>query len=251
MRKRAFTLIELLVVIAIIAILAAILFPVFAQAREKARQTQCVSYLRQFGTAGMMYTQDYDGYFTPPFQYRSHFLSRSCSRNLEWWDDILQPYMKNRQMVVCPSWDRRFKTNICSAPWTKWEGSPPALRKPMPYAINTVEIWDRRHPDSMAYRRFEKHGFRNPRWSQEPVDSRQVGLGINEAMIEDAAGTIWIVDNNNLVELWRENYFDYVPERTANYQRHNGGFAAVFADGHAKWVRAGSTRPRMWTVQDD
>src|SRR2546425_2646692 len=60
MRRRAFTLIELLVVIAIIAILAAILFPVFAQAREKARQATCVSNLKQLGTAAMMYAQDYD-----------------------------------------------------------------------------------------------------------------------------------------------------------------------------------------------
>ena len=60
MRKRGFTLIELLVVIGIIAILAAILFPVFAQAREKARQATCLSNLKQIGTALMMYTQDYD-----------------------------------------------------------------------------------------------------------------------------------------------------------------------------------------------
>jgi prepilin-type N-terminal cleavage/methylation domain-containing protein len=66
MRQRGgFTLIELLVVIAIIAILAAILFPVFAQAREKARQTTCVSNLKQIGTAFMMYVQDYDETYPP------------------------------------------------------------------------------------------------------------------------------------------------------------------------------------------
>src|ERR687884_230020 len=63
MRKRGFTLIELLVVIAIIAILAAILFPVFAQARDKARSASCLSNLKQMGTAWMMYTQDYDEMF--------------------------------------------------------------------------------------------------------------------------------------------------------------------------------------------
>ncbi|GIV07592.1 MAG: hypothetical protein KatS3mg017_0794 [Fimbriimonadales bacterium] len=63
MRRCGFTLIELLVVIAIIAILAAILFPVFAQAREKARQTQCLSQNKQIGVAAMMYVQDYDETF--------------------------------------------------------------------------------------------------------------------------------------------------------------------------------------------
>ena len=89
-RLRGFTLIELLVVIAIIAILAAILFPVFARAREKARQTACLSNVKQIGTAMMMYTQDWDERFvTVTATYR--------------WYMPLQPYVKNAQVFLCPS----------------------------------------------------------------------------------------------------------------------------------------------------
>src|SRR3982074_603449 len=93
MKRRGFTLIELLVVIAIIALLAAILFPVFAQAREKARSISCLSNLKQLGTANMMYAQDYDESFT-----------YGC-RNGWWmntWFVNLQPYIKNVQMLRCP-----------------------------------------------------------------------------------------------------------------------------------------------------
>ncbi len=84
--RKGFTLIELLVVIAIIAILAAILFPVFAKAREKARQTQCLSNVRQLQTAYLMYVEDYDG---------------TCPSGS--WCEKLQPYIKNEGIYVCPS----------------------------------------------------------------------------------------------------------------------------------------------------
>ena len=102
MLKKAFTLIELLVVIAIIAILAAILFPVFAQAREKARAITCISNLKQMGLGMMMYSQDYD---------ERMVLWQQTSGNNTWdgqgyalsYDRLLQPYIKNNNVSGCPS----------------------------------------------------------------------------------------------------------------------------------------------------
>src|SRR6266700_7444721 len=92
-RARGFTLIELLVVIAIIAILAAILFPVFAQAREKARQTTCVSNTRQMALAVLQYLQDYD----------ETFPRDSNDGQKTFWMDYVQPYVKNTAIWICPS----------------------------------------------------------------------------------------------------------------------------------------------------
>lgn len=120
-RKHGFTLIELLVVIAIIAILAAILFPVFARAREKARQSSCTSNLKQIGLAMMSYVADYDGcypdskvlpgWWSGPGYYGADHITRYANRlytdgtqtTLGGIGAVLNPYIKNAQVFRCPS----------------------------------------------------------------------------------------------------------------------------------------------------
>jgi len=112
--KRGFTLIELLVVIAIIAILAAILFPVFAKAREKARQSSCLSNVKQIALATLQYVQDYDEIF--PFYLHSGFNMNVQTR--------IEPYMKSAQLWICPSqsanwyyyWDNPTGTGAVTGP---------------------------------------------------------------------------------------------------------------------------------------
>ena len=100
-RRTGFTLIELLVVIAIIAILAAMLFPVFARAREKARQTQCLSNLKQLTLGITMYIQDYDELFPP--------LVTLKAAGLDTVFQTVQPYIKNKQIGRCPSDETSFR----------------------------------------------------------------------------------------------------------------------------------------------
>lgn len=103
--RLGFTLIELLVVIAIIAILAAILFPVFSRAREKARQTSCLSNVKQIGLAMMMYAQDYD----------ECYMVVDHVTGYDWWMP-LQAYVKNAQVFRCPS----HRSNPATEPATDY-----------------------------------------------------------------------------------------------------------------------------------
>jgi len=112
---RGFTLIELLVVIAIIAIIAAMIFPVFARAREKARQTSCLSNLKQLGAALTMYTDDHDGYYT-----RGQFWPFT---GVHTWEEACAPYVRNEQIFRCPSQGSNqfgYGYNIAYWGWGDW-----------------------------------------------------------------------------------------------------------------------------------
>jgi prepilin-type N-terminal cleavage/methylation domain-containing protein/prepilin-type processing-associated H-X9-DG protein len=121
MTRRGFTLIELLVVIAIIAILAAILFPVFARAREKARQTSCLNNIKQIGLAAMMYVQDYDERFMACWN--GPQVPGVRGETCLGWQHVIYPYIKNSQLAICPSYDANTwefapAPNTLGYPWT-------------------------------------------------------------------------------------------------------------------------------------
>ena len=155
--RSAFTLIELLVVIAIIAILAAILFPVFAQAREKARQTSCLSNLKQLGTGFTMYAQDFDEMLCPPFN------GTANSPDAFTWDRLMQPYVKNWGLIQCPS---DSSSNENTTPFTGgpirrsytmpshlgWEWSPNRVfavsLAEIPFPAHTVQLFERNNCNS-------------------------------------------------------------------------------------------------------
>jgi len=135
--RKGFTLIELLVVIAIIAILAAILFPVFARAREKARQTSCLANVKELTLAFLMYTEDYDECLPArTYNAASAFLypnGTSTSRAMP-WNVAIYPYVKNTAVYNCPSLGR---TDI--AGWGPWNGEPTSYRPK--YGMNNNMSW--------------------------------------------------------------------------------------------------------------
>ncbi len=220
MRRRGFTLIELLVVIAIIAILAAILFPVFARAREKARQSSCLSNLKQLGLAAMMYAQDYDEQMVHYYRYMP-----SGSDNLYWWGDVLQPYIKNYQVLECPS-----------GSWSYGSRRPLGLPNPLvcSYALPNIHTRD--------------DGTSVPRISSNSL-----------AIIEAPAETILLVDSTT-AEIYVGGSPDFTiagPNGVTDLGtgnvvrvalRHNDGFNAAFCDGHAKWLRQSTMA--MWTTTE-
>jgi len=246
--KRAFTLIELLVVIAIIAILAAILFPVFAQAREKARQSSCQSNLKQWGTAFMMYAQDYDEKLCYNYMYDQP------RARLWWWEDSLKPYTKNYAIAICPSAQSGTITN-----YTFGRNQADFVAQ-WPATLTTTYIGNVGGFTTAECSSIKPTGTCTP-----PLNDCGGGACTPTGLadLEEPAGTILVTEGWTR-EIWtieqtvawrgRANAvaapFDTLRNGVLD-GRHQGANNMVFGDGHVKAIKFSNQTPQMWTREAD
>jgi prepilin-type N-terminal cleavage/methylation domain-containing protein/prepilin-type processing-associated H-X9-DG protein len=237
-RHGGFTLIELLVVIAIIAILAAILFPVFAQAREKARSSSCLSNQKQIALAFSMYAQDYDETYPPSFDANNLIVPPNTgggAGGIAQWEDLVKPYIKSGNVggiLTCPSASTRayaYSMNGALAGLSAAQAVKPAdtvLTADSCIAPNQANAVDKLPQAGPAFVYTLKGG--ETYWVPKPTFSS--GKGDPNAVIDPTQDKN--IDDNTGVGFLR--------------YRHNQGVNAGFADGHTKYVRQGSFKLSQW-----
>ncbi len=228
-RKRTgFTLIELLVVIAIIAILAAILFPVFARARENARRASCQSNLKQFGLGFAQYLQDYDE------KYPQWAISNGCSATQTCgpWDEI-QPYVKSTQLLQCPSETTAATASVLSANYSDYF-----------YNYNLTGVSDAAVSFSAMTilagdgRALNTDGYTGEAFAAYP--GQAVGWARYSITGDDGPTTAFVSDTTPEV----------ADLTLASAQRHLDGANYSFVDGHVKWLK-GDTKAICSKIYDD
>ena len=211
--KHAFTLIELLVVIAIIAILAAILFPVFAQAREKARQTACLSNQKQIALGVIQYIQDYDETF-PSSIYPSVGVVNGVTRPVAFSIyDAVQPYLKNIEVLKCPSASPGF-------PWAQYISTATGG------ALVSANFTHVSYLPNLGIFGDNLCALGAPRKTLSP----------SLAGVPAPVDTILFFDG--WVKTGSLEFFNFLAEA-----RHSEGMNFSFADGHSKWFRWNGTLP--------
>lgn len=225
MKRHGFTLIELLVVIAIIAILAAILFPVFAQAREKARAISCVSNSKEIALAIQMYTEDYDENLPLSQIWALPFVTPNL--NDYTFSGLLQPYVKNRGIFMC------------------LDSSRP---NPDPSFIGEIPD-DGVHQVRTSYALNLDAGFNGfyfgPSYAGTPNGLLQIvqsGINGTLASIDKPAQLIGLVEKSDLETNWSLVRFWWIFSANVSFRKpHNGGATFGFLDGHVKHMIWGQT----------
>lgn len=220
-KRSAFTLIELLVVIAIIAILAAILFPVFAQARDKARATACLSNAKQLGLGLMMYLQDYDEKVLP--RYQACPSTGPTNKTQKLWTDTIQPYVKNEGIFVCPS---AAIANYADQ-WTQWDA--------------TIKVTNNRGRVAIGYNQTISgwyYATANGCGDMILPTIPQIQVPAKNVMFADSpSGDIgggfrgYLMGNTGL------NVPYTATSAGSIAAKHNEGTNLTFFDGHAKWYK--------------
>ena len=280
-RAPGFTLIELLVVIAIIAILAAILFPVFAQAREAARKASCLSNEKQLGLAARMYMEDFDGSLyhhhegwvlddgtqldNLPSDVSGCVGGGQGNSNAEKpWAIFFQPYMKSRQLLFCPS-DSAARSQKLATNIRDYNGDISVLGEECSAAPNGEQcLAEQNHWVMWSYLLNSIFTHKSCRYALEGVlpgfasDAVVGGLfDPNIILFSERNSSALVASNNTSFGYVPQDDYDtwageaalvrwgsgpYANEGWIKYDRHNGGSNYIYADGHAKWLRWGKAR---------